>query len=56
MANQITGKILYIYPTEDITTKDGNVLKKREIVIDLTRFDPYTGERSQFENTPMPRS
>lgn len=53
MANQITGKILYIYPTQQIPSKDGSrTILKRGIVIDCTRFDPYTGERG-FENTPM---
>ena len=54
MANQITGRILYIYPTQQIPSKDGskNILK-RGIVIDCTRFDPWTGERSGFENTPL---
>lgn len=53
MANQLTGKIIYIYPTQQIPTKDGTKnIVKRGIVIDCTRFDPYTGERG-FENTPM---
>lgn len=53
MANQLTGKILYIYPPQQIPTKDGTkTIVKRGIVIDCTRFDPYTGERG-FENTPM---
>ena len=53
MANQLTGKILYIYPPQQIPTKDGSkTIIKRGIVIDCTRFDPYTGERG-FENTPM---
>lgn len=53
MANQLTGKILYIYPTQQIPSKDGTkTIVKRSIVIDCTRFDPYTGERG-FENTPM---
>lgn len=53
MANQLTGKIIYIYPPQQIPTKDGSkTIVKRGIVIDCTRFDPYTGER-QFENTPM---
>lgn len=52
MANQITGKILYIYPEQQISSKDmTKTFVKREIVIDCTRFDPYTGERG-FENTP----
>ena len=53
MANQITGKILYIYPTQQIPSKDGSkTYSKRGIVIDATRFDPYTGERG-YENTPL---
>jgi len=53
MANQITGKILYIYPTQQITSKDGSkTIEKRSLVIDCTRFDPYTGERG-IENTPL---
>lgn len=52
MANQITGKILYIYSAETIVGKSGNGITKRAIVIDCTRFDPYTGERG-FENTPL---
>lgn len=27
--------------------------KKREIYIDCTRFDPYTGKRSEYENKPL---
>lgn len=53
MANQITGKILYIYPTQQLPSKDGSkTYLKRRIVIDCTRLDPYTGERG-FENTPF---
>ena len=54
MANQLTGKILYIYPTQQLPSKDGSkIILKRGIVIDCTRFDAYTGERNGFENTPM---
>ena len=53
MANTLTGKIIYIYPSQQIPSKDGTkTIIKRGIVIDCTRFDPYTGERG-FENTPM---
>lgn len=52
MANQIRGRILHIYPPQSITGKTGNVLTKRAIIIDCTRYDPMTGERG-FENTPM---
>ena len=51
MANQITGKILYIYPPQQVQGKN-SAITKRAIVLDCTRFDPYTGERG-FENTPM---
>ena len=51
MANQITGKILYIYPTQVVHGQNKDI-NKRSIVIDCTRFDPYTGERG-FENTPL---
>ena len=54
MANQLTVKILYVYPTQQLPSKDGSkTILKRGIVIDCTRFDPYTGERNGFENTPM---
>lgn len=53
MANQITGKVLHIYPQETIPSKNGGKdIVKRAILIDCTRFDPYTGERG-FENTPL---
>ena len=54
MANTITGKIAYIGPIQEIPSKNGgNPFVKREVVIDSTRFDPYTGERDKFENFPM---
>lgn len=54
MANTITGKISYIGPIQKIPSKNGgNPFVKREVVIDSTRFDPYTGERDKFENFPM---
>lgn len=53
MANVITGKVLMIGQTEEIKTKDNNVYLKRDLLLDCTRFDPYTGERAEFENTPL---
>ena len=52
MANTITGRILSISPTEYITTKKGDNMPKRTVVIDCTRFDPWTGEKQGYENTP----
>ena len=49
----ITGKIYGISPIQTISTKSGTTIQKREIILDTTRFDPYTGERSEFENYPM---
>lgn len=53
MANQITGRIDRITPTVEIPSKDGSkTFLKREITLDATPYDPYTGERSNFENFP----
>ena len=53
MANSVTGRIYGISPTQSIQTNGGNTFMKREIILDATRFDPYTGERDQYENFPM---
>lgn len=54
MSNNITGKVLAIGQAFQIQTKDpSRPLIKREVTIDCTRHDPYTGERSSFENTPV---
>jgi single-strand DNA-binding protein len=52
MTNQITGKIEMIGAVQAIQSKDGSkTFNKREIVLDATRFDPYTGERG-YDNYP----
>lgn len=52
MANTITGKILRISPTVQIPSKDGSkTYPKREVVLDATRYDQYTGERG-YDNFP----
>jgi hypothetical protein len=49
----MTGRIEAIKPTAEITSKDGlRSFKKRELVLDCTRFDPYTGERG-IESFPQ---
>lgn len=54
MALQITGKVYYVGQTVNIPSKKGGQpFTKREIILDTTRFDPYTGERSEYENYPM---
>lgn len=54
MANTITGRLLHISAAETIPTRNADKpLMKRSIILDCTRHDPYTGERSQYENTPQ---
>lgn len=52
MANQITGRVFSIGQTQSIQTKSGNPFTKREIVLDASKYDMYTGEKG-FENYPM---
>lgn len=53
MALQMTGRIKQIGATQSIPSKNGGQsFLKQEIILDVTRFDPYTGERSEFENYP----
>ena len=53
MPNQITGRLVYIGQPQEIPSKsDGNPFVKREFILDATTYDPYTGERSQYENIP----
>lgn len=51
MANQITGRILSISNTVQIQSKNsGATFTKREFLLDATTYDPYTKERSKYEN------
>lgn len=51
MINQITGRLIEIGQTVQIPSKNGgNSFLKREFLLDATTHDPYTGERSQYEN------
>ena len=48
--NQIIGKIKEIGATRSIPSKDGSkTYQMRELILDTTRIDQYTGERG-FEN------
>lgn len=50
MANQITGKVEMVGSTVNLPKKNGNgFFSKREIVLDVTRYDQFTGERG-FDN------
>lgn len=49
----IKGRMVYIYPTQQLTSKSGNAFQKRDFVFAVQRFDPDTGEVSVDEdNTP----
>lgn len=51
MSNQITGRLVQIGQTVQIPSKSGgSPFQKREFLLDATTYDPYTGERSQYEN------
>ena len=55
MANQISGRVIALSKVTEVASSDPSkpAMKKRELYIDCTRFDPYTGERSQYENKPL---
>lgn len=51
MANQITGRLVQIGQLVQIPSKSGGQpVSKREFLLDATTHDPYTGERSEYEN------
>lgn len=55
MANFVIGVIVSIGPIQNLTSKkSGNAFKKRDVILMLRRFDPYTGEPlTDTENTPQ---
>lgn len=55
MSNQISGRVIAVSKVQTVASADPSKapLKKREIYIDCTRYDPYTGERSLYENKPL---
>ena len=55
MANQISGRVIGLSPVKEVPSSDPTkgAIKKRELYMDCTRYDPYTGERSQYENKPL---
>lgn len=51
---KITGKIICIYPTQQLQSKSGNAFYKRDFVIAVQSFDRDTGEPAIDEsNTPL---
>lgn len=55
MANQITGKVIAFSNAETIASTDPSrqPMTKRKLLLDCTRYDPFTGERDKYENTPL---
>jgi hypothetical protein len=55
MANSISGRVIAVSAVTTVASADASKqpLKKRMVYLDCTRYDPYTGERSQFENKPL---
>lgn len=55
MSNQISGRVIAVSPVQTVAASDPSKqpLKKRMVYLDCTRYDPYTGERSQYENKPL---
>lgn len=49
-ANSKTGVVLAVGQPQQIQSKSGKTYTKRSLFVDATTFDPYTGQRSQFEN------
>ncbi len=55
MVNQITGRVIAVSAVQSVASSDPSKqpFKKREVYIDCTRYDSYTGQRSEFENKPL---
>ena len=50
MANSKSGVVLAVGQPQQLQSKGGKVFTKRSLYVDCTTFDPYTGQRSQYEN------
>ena len=52
---QVTGRVIALSAVQEIpsTTAGNPPMKKRELYLDMTMYDPYTGERSEKENKPL---
>lgn len=50
MANSKTGVVLAVGQPQQLKSKSGKTFVKRSLYLDCTTFDPYTGQRSQYEN------
>lgn len=50
MANSKSGVVLAVGQPQQLESKGRKVFTKRSLYVDCTTFDPYTGQRSQYEN------
>ena len=51
---QITGRVIALGQVKEVSsTTGGEPIKKRELYLDMTMYDPYTGDRSDKENKPL---
>ena len=50
MANTKSGVVLAVGQPQQIQSKGNKVFTKRSLYVDCTTFDPYIGQRSQYEN------
>lgn len=48
--NTQTGRVIKIGEIKRLQLKDNRTFEKRELMIDCTFIDPYTGARSKYEN------
>lgn len=53
MAYKISGRVITVGPTQTLAAKSGNSYTKRDLLITVRKFDPYTGYPSDDkDNTP----
>lgn len=53
MAYKITGRLISVGNTQEMSSKSGNRYQKRDFVMTVRKFDPYTGQPTGDEgNTP----
>ncbi len=52
--NEIAGRVIALSEVKEVTSSDPSKapIKKRELYMDCTRYDPY-GNRSEYENKPL---
>jgi hypothetical protein len=46
------GVVSSISEVVTVTSESGNTYQYKNLILDTTRYDPYTGQRSEYENYP----